>query len=255
MAFMQEQELKGKVALVTGAARNMGRDFAVALATGGADVIVHYHSNGSHIDAEETARLVTEQGSRALLFQGDLSDKPTVVRLFGEILEAFGRIDIVVNNAGTIRKKPIVDYTEDDFDTVFLINTKAPFLVMQQAARHVVDGGRIINIGTSLQAAYTGLYGVYAASKAALEQLTRALSKEIGERGVTVNQVAPGAIDTPFMRAEETSETLAYIKGGSPMGRLGRVRDVAPIVAFLASEQSRWVTGQTLFVNGGFVTR
>ncbi|MBU2708364.1 SDR family oxidoreductase [Zooshikella marina] len=248
-------ELTGKVALITGAARNMGRAFAAALAAQGADIVVHYHSNNSAADAEETARLIQDQGQRALLVQGDLAKPQVVEGIFNDILQTFGRVDIVINNAGMVIKKPLIEYSEEDFDRSFAINAKAPFLVMQQAAIHLQEGGRIINIGTSLLAAFTGFYGVYAGSKAPLEDFTRALAKEIGSRGITVNTVAPGPIDTPFFHGEENEQTVAYLKSASVVGRLGQIADIVPMIEFLASEKSRWVTGQTLLINGGFVTR
>lgn len=248
-------DLTGKTALITGAARNMGRAFAVALAARGADIVAHYHSDSSAADAEETARLIKDQGRRALLAQGDLADKGRVEAIFAETKQAFGRLDIVVNNAGMMIKKPIADYTEDDFDRVFATNTKAPFLVMQQAAKHLENDGRVINIGTSLSGAFTANYGLYSGSKAPIEDFSRALAKEIGDRGITVNTVAPGPIDTPFLHGEENDQTVAYLKAATPANRLGTVEDVLPMVEFLASPASQWVTGQILFVNGGFVTR
>lgn len=248
-------ELTGKVALVTGGARNMGRAFAVALAKNGADVAIHYHSDSSLPDAEEAARLVRDAGCQALLVQGDLSSLSSVEQVFAETIAAFGHLDIVINNSGCVIKRPMVEYTEEDFDQSFGINAKAAFFVMQQAAKNIRDGGRIINMGTSLLGAFTGMYGVYAGSKAPLEHFTRALAKEIGSRGITVNTVAPGPIDTPFFHGEETEQSVAYLSSASVAGRLGNIEDIVPMIEFLASEKSRWVTGQTIFVNGGFVTR
>ncbi|WOE76047.1 SDR family oxidoreductase [Alterisphingorhabdus coralli] len=248
-------DLKGKVALVTGSARNMGRAFAVALASRGADVVVHHNSDSSASDAEETAQLVQQQGSKALIVSGDLSQTPAVRAIFVAAMDAFGRIDIVINNAGVVLKKPVADVSEEEFDTLFGINTKAPFFVMQEAAKVISDNGRIINIGTSLLGATTGLYGLYAGSKAPLEDFTRALAKEIGDRGITVNTVSPGPIDTPFFHGEENEHSTALLKSMSPLGRLGEIEDIVPLIDFLASEESRWVTAQTLFINGGFVAR
>jgi len=250
-----DKELRGKVAIVTGSARNMGRAFAEALARKGADVTIHYHSAGSKGDAEDAAAHIKSLGVRAIVVEGSLQNVSDIKRLFEETLKAFGRIDIVVNNAGVIIKKPIVDVTEEDFDLSFGVNAKAAFFTMQEAARHIQDNGRIINIGTTLLGATTGMYGVYAGSKAPLEDFTRALAKEIGGRGVTVNVIAPGPIDTPFFHAQETPQSVAYASGASAARRLGRVDDIVPLVEFLASPGSQWITAQTIFINGGYLTR
>jgi NAD(P)-dependent dehydrogenase (short-subunit alcohol dehydrogenase family) len=248
------RELDGKVALITGSARNMGRGFAEALARNGADIVVHHHAPASKDDADETMRRVRVHGVRAQRVFGDLAKVAAVRALFDEATRSFGRIDIVINNAGVIIKKPLADVTEDEFDRSFGVNAKAAFFVMQEAARRIADHGRIINIGTSLAAATTGFYSLYAGSKAPLEDFTRALAQEIG-RGVTVNTVAPGPVDTPSFREQETPETVAYCARGSVAKRLGEVPDIVPIIEFLASPRSQWVTAQTLLVNGGYVAR
>jgi NAD(P)-dependent dehydrogenase (short-subunit alcohol dehydrogenase family) len=249
------QLLAGKVAVITGSARNMGRAFAEALARLGTDITVHYHAPAAQSDAEETARLVREQGTRAVVVGGDLTNLAVVRRFFDETINAFGRIDIVINNAGVIIKKPFVEVTEEDFDRSFGINAKAAFFVMQEAARHIADNGRIINMGTTLLGATTGLYGVYAGSKAPLEDFTRALAREIGGRGVTVNTIAPGPIDTPFYYGQENAQSIAYATHASVANRLGKIDDIVPLIEFLASPQSQWITGQTLFINGGYLAR
>ncbi|WP_227268116.1 SDR family oxidoreductase [Roseobacter weihaiensis] len=249
------RDLTGKVALITGSSRNMGRAFAVALSARGADIVVHHHSAKSETDAEETARLVQENGVRALITSGDLSDASAVEAIFANAKQAFGRIDIVINNAGVVIKKPFAEITEADFDRAFGINTKAAFFAMQQAAKHIEDGGRIINMGTTLLGATTGMYGVYAGSKAPLEDFSRALAKEIGARGITVNVVAPGPINTEFFHGEETEQSTAYLSNMSVAGRLGEITDIVPLIDFLASDSSQWVTAQTLFINGGFLAR
>ncbi|MEM8695005.1 MAG: SDR family oxidoreductase [Pseudomonadota bacterium] len=254
-AKTQVRDLDGKVAIITGSARNMGRAFAETLSARGADVTVHHRSEASAADAEETAEIVRGNGARALIVAGDLADVDTVRRLFAETKDAFGRVDIVINNAGIVIKKPVAEVTEQEFDRTFGINAKAPFFVMQEAAKTIEDGGRIINMGTTLLAATTGYYGVYAGSKAALEDFTRALAKEIGARGVTVNTVAPGPVDTAFFHGEENEESTDFLKHMSVQDRLGRIDDIVPMIDFLTAEESRWVTAQTLFVNGGFASR
>jgi NAD(P)-dependent dehydrogenase (short-subunit alcohol dehydrogenase family) len=250
-----EKELSGKVAIITGSARNLGRAFAVALAENGADIVVHHHAPASKGDAEETARLVRNRGARALVVEGDLSHISAVQRLFDATINELGRVDIVINNAGVIIKKPIVEVSEEEFDRSFAINAKAAFFTMQEAARRISDGGRIINMGTTLLGATTGFYGVYAGSKAPLEDFSRALAKEIGPRGVTVNTVAPGPVDTGFFHSQETPQSVAYASSASVAKRLGRVGDIVPLLEFLASPRSQWITAQTLFINGGYLSR
>lgn len=247
--------MKGKVAVITGAARNMGRAFAQALAQHGCDVVVHYNSDSSAADAEVTASLVQQAGSRALLVKGDLTNHENVVSLFEQTKSAFGRVDIVINNAGKVIKRPFIEYTEAHFDQLFNINCKAAFFVMQEAAKCIEDNGRIINMGTSLLGAFTGYYALYAGSKAPLEDFTKALAKEIGHRGVTVNTVCPGPVDTEFFHGEENEQAVAYLSAASVANRLGKIEDIVPMIEFIASDRSRWTTGQTLFINGGFVAR
>jgi len=252
---MADGELTGKVAIVTGSARNMGRAFAEALARNGADITIHHHGSASRGDAEAAAQSVRAFGRRAIIVDGDLADLAVIRRLFDDTLAAFGRVDIVVNNAGVIVKKPLVEVTEAEFDRAFGINAKAAFFVMQEAARRMTDGGRIINLGTTLLAATTPNYAVYAGSKAPLEDFTRALAKEIGRRGITVNTIAPGPIDTSFYHSQESAQAVAYATQASVAGRLGSVADIVPVVEFLASPRSQWITAQTLFVNGGYLAR
>jgi NAD(P)-dependent dehydrogenase (short-subunit alcohol dehydrogenase family) len=250
-----EQCLAEKVAIVTGGARNMGRAFCQALARMGADVVVHHHSQDSAEQAHEVAAQVRSCGRRSLVVCGDLSVPSTVGEMFDAVQAAFSRVDVVVNNAGVVIKKPMLEVSEADFDRSFGANAKAAFFVMQEAARRLQDGGRIINMGTTILGATIPFYSVYAGAKAPLEAFTRALAKEIGGRGITVNVVAPGPIDTPFYHAAETPEAVARATTGSVAGRLGRVEDIVPLIEFLASPRSQWVTAQTLFINGGYLAR
>ncbi|ESP92429.1 MULTISPECIES: SDR family oxidoreductase [Pseudoalteromonas] len=248
-------ELKDKVVVITGGAKNMGQAFALNLAKQGCDIVIHYHSDHSFVEAEKTAQKITAMGQRALVIQGDLAQQSHVINLFTQTKEAYGKVDIVINNAGQISKKAFIDYTEDDFNRLFNINCKGAFFVMQQAAKFLEDNGRVINIGTSLLDAFTGNYALYAGSKAPLEQFTKALAKEVGARGITVNMICPGPIDTDFFHQQEDPDSVAFLNTASVAGRLGKVEDIVPVVEFLASAKSQWTTGQTLLVNGGFVAR
>lgn len=252
---MSEKQLQNKVALVFGSARNMGRGFAQALAAQGASVAVHHRADSSAADAQETARLVEEAGGESTIVSGDISHLDSVREIFKQTKERFGRVDFVINCAGLVVKKPFAEYTEEDFDRSFSVNSKGAFFVMQEAAASVEDNGRIISLGTSLLAGFTGHYGVYAGSKAPLEDFSRALAKEIGNRGVTVNVVAPGPVDTAFFHGEENADSVAYLKSASVANRLGTIEDIVPTIEFLCSPGGQWITGQTLLVNGGFTTR
>jgi NAD(P)-dependent dehydrogenase (short-subunit alcohol dehydrogenase family) len=248
-----ENDLCGKAAIVTGASRNLGRGFAVMLARRGANVVVHYNAAQSRADAEATLASVRALGVDGELVQADLATASGPGQVLERTEARFGRLDILVNNAGIIVKKPFAEITDDDFARAFAINARAPFELMRGAAQRIAEGGRIVNIGTSILACSFPFYSVYAASKAALEHLTRGLAKELAGRKVTVNTVAPGALDTAFFYGGETKESAEMIKQFT--GGLGAVDEVVPTVAFLTSAGAGWLTGQTLFVNGGFVTR
>lgn len=249
--------LVGKVGLVTGAARNQGRAYAEMLARNGARaVVVHHHGGGSSdADAEETAQAVRALGADAMVAAADLTRVSEIRGLFDAALDRYGRLDVLINNAGKVVKKPFVELTEEDYDEAFAINSKAVFFCMQEAAKRIEDGGRIVNIATTLIAATTGLYAVYAGSKAPLEHFARALAKEIGARGVTVNTVAPGPLNTSFFYPAETPDSVEFLKHMSPQNRLGEVDEIVPLVEFLVGPGGGWITAQTVFVNGGFIAR
>ena len=230
---MKEGFLRGKAALVTGATRNLGRAFAVMLAGHGANVMVHYNGEKSRADAEEACKLARATGSAAELVSADLTDTAQARKLFDRALDRFGRLDVLINNAGMMIKKPVVEISEEEWDRIFALNAKAPFLLMQEAARRMSDGGRVVNVGTSILGMAIPHYSVYAGSKAALEHFTRALAKEVAGRGITVNLIAPGALDTTFFHSSETPESVAFIK--QMTGGLGEVNDVVPLVEFLVS--------------------
>lgn len=252
---MSQANFAGQVALIIGASRNMGRAFAEALAADGAAVAIHYHSAGSRAGAEEAAAAIQAGGGQAFAVQADVTKVAEVRRLFDAVEDRFGHVDILINTAGMMVKKAITEVSEEEFDAIFALNAKAAFFALQEAGRRIRDNGRIVSVGTSLLAATTGHYGAYAGSKAPLEDFTRALAKEIGHRGVTVNVVAPGPMDTEFFYAAETPEAVAYLKRASINGELGQVADLVPLVKHLVSPENRWTTAQTLFINGGFVSR
>lgn len=246
-------DLVDRVALVTGASRNVGAAIAEMLGARGAHVIVHHHDARSRQEAEGVAERIEKAGSSATVHTGDLSDPSQIDALTDEIDRRFGRYDILVNNAGVIVKKPWTALDPSDYERAYGVNARAPFLLMRHAARVLNDGGRIVNIGTSLLGMSLGWYSVYAASKASLEHFTRSFAAEFKPRGITANTIAPGSLDTPFFYGAETEESVAMIK--QMTGGLGAVEDVVPMVKFLVSAEARWVSGQTIFVNGGLLTR
>ncbi|CAI2464643.1 SDR family oxidoreductase [Serratia liquefaciens] len=257
---MSKQSLNGKVVLIAGGAKNLGglvaRDLA---ANGAAAVVVHYNSDATRAAAEETLRAVKAAGAEAIAVQGDLTQPANVALLFKEAVKAFGKVDIAINTAGLVIKKPIAEVTEADYDSSFEINAKAAFFFIQQAGKHLADNGRIVTIVSSLLAAYTPFYAVYPGSKAPVEHFTRAASKEFGERGISVNAIGPGPMDTPFFYGQESKEAVAYHSSAAALSKFSKtgltdIEDIAPIVKFLVTD-GWWITGQTLFANGGYTTR
>jgi NAD(P)-dependent dehydrogenase (short-subunit alcohol dehydrogenase family) len=252
---VQAKPLKGKVAVITGARNNRGRAYAVALAKMGADLVLHYHRAETLDQAQETERLVRAEGARTILVQGDLGEVANVRRVFDAGQNTFGRIDILVHTVGLIIKKPMADVTEADYERSHRANTKALFFSMAEAGKRMADNGRIIAIGTSLTAGAAPGYALYAGTKAPVEEFTRILAKEVGKRGITVNCIAPGPLDNSFFHAAETPQSTAFAASLSIVGRLGKESDVTPLVEHLASAGSQWTTGQTHWVNGGYLTR
>lgn len=249
--YTMEKKLVGKVALVTGASRGIGQQIAVELARHGAKVVVNYASNSGK--AEEVVAGIKQNGGEAIAVRADVSKVAEVESLFQETLEAYGQIDIVVNNAGIMITKPIAAVTEEEFDKQFAINVKGTYFTCQQAALHMSENGRIINFSTSVVGQMFPAYSVYAATKGAVEQITRQLAKELGPKGITINAVAPGPVNTELFSAEKTAEEVKAIGSMNSFGRIGEPEDISQVVLFLASPESQWVTGQTLRVNGGFI--
>ncbi|MBO7742937.1 SDR family oxidoreductase [Paenibacillus sp. MWE-103] len=243
--------LEGKVALVTGASRGLGKAIAELLAEHGAKVVVNYASSPGR--AEEVVSAIKANGGEALAVQADVGRVSEIERLFRETLDAYGRIDILINNAGIMITKPLADITEEDYDRQFAINTKGTFFAIQQAAKHMGSGGRIINFSTSVTGQMFPTYSAYTGSKGAVEQFSRQLAKELGPKGISINTVAPGPINTELFTAGKTPEQIASVGSGNSFGRLAETEDISKVVLFLAGPDSGWVTGQTIRVNGGFI--
>jgi 3-oxoacyl-[acyl-carrier protein] reductase len=250
VAEITNKPLTGKVALITGASRGIGRAIALRLAHDGADVVVNFA--GAEQLAGDVVRLITEQGGAALACQADISDGAAVGAMFDHALAHFGRLDILVNNAGVAMAlpAPLAQTTDADFDRLFAVNTRGGFNVLREASRRVADGGRIVSISTALTRLSVPGSGGYAGSKAAVEAMVRALASELGRRGITVNSVAPGMTETDMMRAVVPAEMQSQAGQMTTLGRLGQPDDIASVVSFLCGPDGSWLTGQTLFATG-----
>jgi 3-oxoacyl-[acyl-carrier protein] reductase len=248
---MSRKKLSDKIALVTGSSRGIGRGIAERLSQDGASVVINYVSNSDK--AEEVVAAITSGGGTAVTVKADVCRIDGIHQLFEKTLEHFGRLDILVNNAGIRISQTVADLQEEEFDRLFAINVKGPFFACQKAAHRISDGGRIINISSAVTQMMLSGYSIYAASKAAIDQLTRVLAKEMGERNITVNAVAPGPVDTELFREGKTEEQIQQMAQMAAFGRIGKVKDIAGAVAFLASDDARWITGQVIHVNGGFI--
>ncbi len=241
--------LKNKVALITGSARGLGKAVAERYAALGADIIINYSRDRA--SANEVVSNIEAMGVKVIAIQADISKVAEVEHLFEQGRQAFGKIDIVVCNAGIeLVDVPVVDFTEEQFDKLFTLNTKGTYFTMQQAARAIADGGRIINISSSTTAFPFEGVALYDGSKTAPKYLVEVLAKEIG-RGVTVNSIIPYAVDNAGIFTNQDEPSRKWLIEANPMKRLAEVEDVANVAEFFASELSSFVNGQHLLVNGG----
>lgn len=247
-------KLVGKSAVVAGGGKNLGGLVSRHLAGLGANVAVHYNSPSSEAEARETGAAVEAAGGKALLFQGDLTVPANVTALFDQAKEAFGGVDVAVNTVGKVLRKPILETTEEEYDSMLDINAKAAYFFIKEAGRTLNDDGTLITIVTALLGAFTDGYSTYAGGKSPVEHFNRAAAKEFGTRGISVNAIAPGPMDTPFFYGQETPERVEFHKSQGMGNRLTNTSDIAPIVDFLSTD-GHWITGQTLFANGGYTTR
>lgn len=241
-----------------GGAKNLG-GLTSQFAEMGARVAVHYNSAGTQAAADETVTAIKKIGTDAFAIQADLTKPSEVARIFDETIKRFGGIDVAVNTTGMVIKKPIIQCTEEDYDKIFAINSKAAFFFIQEAGKKLNERGRIITVVSSLLAAYTDSYAIYPGSKAPIEHFTRAASKEFGARGISVNALGPGPMETPFFYGQETKESANYNQNAAALSKFTKtgltdIADIAPIIAFLATD-GWWISGQTIFANGGYTTR
>ncbi len=247
-------KLEGKVAVVTGGTANIGRLFAEALADDGADLVVHYNSPRREQEAAAFVGDLKNRGVEAIAHQGDLTAPGQIAALVDATIDRFGRWDILVNTAGIIVRKPLGETSEQEYDASFAINAKIPFFLMAEASRRMADDGRVVNLVTTQVAVTAATYSAYAGSKAPVEHFTKAFAKEVGPRGVTVNCIAPGPQKTNFFYDVETDETIAWLKSMTINGDLGEPRDIVPVMRFLVAPETRWVTAQTIYCNGGMIS-
>jgi 3-oxoacyl-[acyl-carrier protein] reductase len=246
------KKLEGKVAVVTGASKGIGASIAKALADEGASVIVNYSSSTQ--DAERVVAEISARGGRAIAVQGDLSKPTDIERLFSAARRSFDRLDILVNNAGTYEFAPLESVTEQHFHKHFDLNVLGLLLATKEAVQHMgPEGGSVINISSLASSMRMPNSAVYAASKAAVEAITGVLAKELGPRKVRVNAISPGMIETEGSRAGGFVGTdfQKMVEAQAPLGRMGQPDDIAPTAVYLASSDSKYMTGETLLVSGG----
>ncbi len=253
MSTNNSRKLAGKVAVVTGASKGIGAEIALQLAAQGAAVVVNYASSKS--GADKVVAEITSEGGKAIATQADMTKKADIERLFAETKKAFGQLDILVNNAGTYEFAPLEDVTEELFHRQFNLNVLGLLLATREAAKHFGPaGGSIVNTSSIVSTWGTPGGTVYAATKAAVDAVTRCLAKELGGRNIRVNSVNPGMVETEGTHAAGItgSDFRKQTELATPLGRIGQPRDIAPAVVFLASPDSSWITGETLFISGGF---
>jgi len=243
--------LKNKVAVVTGASKGIGAGIAKGLAEEGASVVVNYAS--SREGAEKVVAEIKAKGGKAIAVQGDVAKAADVERLFTETKKAFGKLDVLVNNAGVYEFAPLGDVTEKHFHRIFDTNVLGPILATREAAKYLGKGGSVINVGSVASTSGPPASVVYSATKGALDSVTRVLANELGPKRIRVNSINPGPVETEGTHAAGFigSDFLNTAVARTPLGRIGQPDDFGPIAVFLASDDSGWLTGETLLASGG----
>jgi 3-oxoacyl-[acyl-carrier protein] reductase len=246
------QKLAGKVAVVTGASKGIGASIALHLAAEGAAVVVNYSS--SKEGADRVVGDITGKGGKAIAVQANVAKEADIRRLFAEAKKAFGPLDILINNAGIYEFAPLESVTAEHFHKMFDLNVLGLILASQEAVKHFGPaGGNIVNISSVAATSAFPTTSVYSATKAAVDAVTKALAKELGPRNIRVNSINPGMVETEGVRAAgiASGDFRKQIESQTPLGRIGQPQDIAPAAVFLASTDSAWITGETLYISGG----
>lgn len=240
---------ENRTAIVTGASKGIGAALAMRLAADGYQTVVNYSASAA--EAEKVVAAIQADGGKAMAVPADVADAAAVVMLFDRAEAEFGPVDVLVNNAGILKNALLAEVSDADFQRLVAVNLVGTFNGMREGAKRIRDGGRIINFSTSIIGAYLLTYGVYVATKAAVEAMTHVLAKELGSRSVTVNAVAPGPVATELFLTGRSEELIQRLTSDIPLGRLGQPDDIARVVSFLASSESGWINGQVIKANGG----
>ena len=257
---MTDHTITGKTVLIAGGAKNLGGLLARELADAGAQAIaIHYNSEASKAAAEETAAAVQEKGAKAAFFQADLTTAGANEKLFADAEAALGKIDIAINTVGMVLKKPMAEISEDEYDLMAAVTSKSAFFFMKEAGKNLNDNGKVVTVVTSLLGAFTPFYSTYEGMKAPVEHFTRAASKEFGARGISVNAIGPGPMDTPFFYGQEGEDAQAYHKSAASLSNFSKtgltdIEDIVPWIMLMVSD-GWWMSGQTILVNGGYTTK
>jgi 3-oxoacyl-[acyl-carrier protein] reductase len=244
-------KLKGKVAVVTGASKGIGAGIAKALAAEGASVVVNYAS--SKEGAEKVVKAITAAGGKAVAVGGDVAKAGDAKKIIDAALQNFGKLDVLVNNSGVYEFQPLENVTEEHYKKIFDVNVLGVLLTTKEAAKHLKEGGSIINIGSAVTEVFPPASSVYTATKGALDAITGVLARELGPRKIRVNSLNPGMVETEGTHTAGMigSDFQKQIEAQAPLGRIGQVGDIASIATFLASDDSSWLTGERLVASGG----